>query len=180
MPGKLNQPRSAGLDPAAELSAELHEALVQARRTTRLFDTQVALRCGVEAKTLKRWLAMGVSEWAQEPYLSFAREYSDASIEVEEQALDDIARGDTGKMGGDWKATAWWLERWKPTRWGKNVPESGPREDIDVQQLVEDTERRTQTLTELLSDPPPELEKAMRQNRDAILALLQLPELPEG
>jgi hypothetical protein len=176
----LNRPRRATLvNP--ELTPDLHSALVECRRTTRLFDTQVAIKCGVEAKTLKRWLTMGLSEEAVEPFASFTREYADAAIEVEDQALEEIREGKDAKAGGDWKATAWWLERWKPTRWGARVPESGPREDIDIQQLVEDAERRRETLLELFADPPPELEKAMRQNRDAILALLgaDAPELPE-
>jgi hypothetical protein len=168
----LNRRKSVGLVDA-ELTPELHEALVECRRSTRLFDAQVGQKCGVEAKTLRRWLTMGVTEGAQEPYLSFTREYSDASIQVEEDAIQDIVRGDTGKMGGDWRATAWWLERWKPTRWGRHVPEAGPREDIDVQQLVQEAEHRVATLGELFAEPPPELEKAMRQNRESILALLQ-------
>lgn len=162
----------------AELSADLHEALIECRRTTWLFDTQVALRCGVEAKTLKRWLTMGLSVGAQEPFLSFTREYAEASIYVEAQCLEAIKEGKEGKDGGSWKAAAWFLERWKPTRWGNRVPEAGPREDIDIQQLVEDSEHRVETLTELLSDPPAELEKAMRANREAILALLAL-DVPE-
>lgn len=181
----LNRPKRAGL-VAAELTPERHEALVECRRTTRLFDTQVAQRCGVEGKTLRRWLTMGLAEDAQEPYLSFTREYAEAGIEVEVEALEEIRDGQSGKgpgQGADWKATAWWLERWKPTRWGNRVPESGPRDDIDIQQLVDESERRTRTLLELFDDPPLELEKAMRQKREAILALLapepEKPGLPE-
>lgn len=177
--GKLNR-RAPEAPRCSELTPELHAALVEARRTSRLFDAQVAQRCGVEQNTLRRWLTMGVSEGAQEPFLTFARDYSEASVEVEEEALQDIARGDNGKMGGDWKAAAWWLERWKPTRWGARVPEAGPKEDIDIQQLAREAAQRVETLGELFSDPPPELEKAIRQNREAILALLQSePQLEE-
>lgn len=176
----LSRRKRAGL-VGAELTPDMHEALVEARRG-RLFFTQVCIRCGVDAKTVKRWLTMGVQEGAQEPYLSFAREFAEAEIQAEDDALEVIARGQDAKGGCDWKAVAWWLERWKPTRWGARVPEAGPREDVDMQQLIEDSERRSETLVELLADPPPELEKAMRQNREAILAMLaqDTPELPEG
>lgn len=179
----LNRRKSAGLINA-ELGAELHESLVDLRRSSFLFDEQVGQKCGVERNTLKRWLGMGVTEGAQEPYLSFARDYSEASIEVENKALNAILEAKQGKDNDDWRAIAWWLERWKPTRWGKCVPEAGPREDIDIQHLVQDAVHRTQTLAELFEQPPPELEKAMRQNREAILAVLAQepaePELPEG
>lgn len=176
----LNRRTPDGLQNS-ELTPELHSALVEARRTSRLFDAQVALRCGVEARTLRRWLQMGVSEDAQEPFLSFARDYSDASVAVEDEALEDVKAGETGKMGGPhWQSAAWFLERWKPRRWGKCVPEAGPVEDIDMQVLADEAEKRATTLAELFDDPPLELEKAMRQNREKILALLQAPdELPE-
>ncbi len=163
---------------AAELTPELHEALVECRRRSRMFDAQVGQRCGVEAGTLRRWLRMGLAEDAQEPYLSFARDYSDASTELENEALEQVCNG----LLDGWKATAWWLERWAPTRWGAQVPVGGPRDAINIQSLVEESERRSPTLDALFSDPPPELENAMRQNREAILAILAQPEpekLPE-
>lgn len=179
MAGLNPRRRSALINP--ELGAELHEALVECRRTTRLFDAQVGQKCGVEAKTLQRWLTMGLMPDAQEPYLSFARDYSDASIDVENDALEEIRAGEEGKPGqrSNWKSTAWWLERWKPTRWGGKVPEGGPVESIDIQRLVEDAGHRVQTLSELFQEPPAELEAAMKQNRESILALLTAPELEE-
>ena len=144
MAGLNKRAKQAGI-VAAELTADLHEALVEARRSSRLFDEQIAIRCGLEGKTLRRWLTMGVTEGAQEPYLSFTREYAEAGIQVEDQALEEIREGREGNQGGSWKATAWWLERWKPTRWGARVPEAGPRECVDIQQLVEDAGRRALT-----------------------------------
>lgn len=149
-----------------------------------LFDEQVALKCGVERETLKRWLTLGVLPDAKEPYASFAKDYVDARLQVEENALEDIRQGENGKNGADWKARAWFLERFEPGRWGKNVPVSGPRESVNIQTLLEQTEERRATLGELFDEPPPELVAAIKEKRQAILALLSEPEdppeLPEG
>jgi hypothetical protein len=174
-------PRPERVAVDAELTRDLHLALVATRAESYLFDEQVALKNGVERETLKRWLAMGVAENAREPYVSFARDYSQASIECEETALEEIRDARQGKGERDWKATAWWLERWRPLRWGSKVPAGGPRESIDVQLLVEQNEQRKTTIAELFDEPPPELEAAMLEKRDKILALLGVtPKLGSG
>jgi hypothetical protein len=167
----------------SQLTPELHRQLVGLRRTTRLFDTQIALKCGVADATLRTWVAMGVREGAQEPYLTFSQEYSDASIDVENEALEVVREGKSGKEGGDWKAAAWFLERFRCCRWGNSdrVPQGGPKEALDVQQIIEAGEERKRTLTELFDEPPPELVAAMVASKDRILALLSEsagPELP--
>lgn len=172
-------PSPARVAVDAALTRELHLALIETRTESYLFDEQVALKNGVERETLKRWLALGVAEHAQEPYLSFAKDYSEASIACEEKALEEIRDARQGKGERDWKATAWWLERWRPMRWGSKVPDAGPRESIDLQQLVEQNEERKTTLAELFDEPPPELEAAMHAKRDRILALLGVT-LPPG
>lgn len=178
----LNQaPRPANIAVGAELTRELHLALVSTRADSYLFDEQIALKNGVERDTLKRWLSLGVAENASEPFASFAKDYSEASIECEEKALEEIRDARQGKGERDWRATAWWLERWRPLRWGARVPDAGPRESIDVQVLVEQNEARQRTLLELLDDPPPELEAALLAKRERILALLSAtPELDSG
>jgi DNA-binding transcriptional MerR regulator len=161
------------------LTPELHKRLVSVRKTSKLFDTQVAQRCGVSAQTLKWWLTKGLLEGAEEPYASFAREYSDAVIEQEDSVLDELLKGDTGRNGGDWKAAAWWLERRHPKRWGARVPEQGPSEDIAIQEILLEAAERKRTLSELLEDPPEELVVALREQRARVLELLK-DEEPEA
>lgn len=161
------------------LTAELARELVELRRTTRLFDTQIALKCGIADSTLRGWVSMGLAEDAKEPFLSFAKEYSDASIDVEDRALKNIE-----EHHEEWKADAWFLERFRPMRYAlERVPQGGPREALDVQQLIEAGAERKRTLVELLSEPPPELVSALVACKAQVLALLQEQEpekLPEG
>jgi hypothetical protein len=173
---------------AVELTLELAEALVAERRKSRLFDEQVGLRYGVEFGTLERWMMLGFAEDAQEPYRTFARAYSDASIELEAEVLEGIGDARTGGGNPDWKADAWWLERWRPGRWGKSVPAAGPREAINVQELLEHREQRTRTIAELFDEPPDELRAAMLEKREEIIAFFDAekeepavtPALPAG
>ena len=172
----LNPRRPERVDVNTELTPELHRLLVQTREESMLFDEQVALKCGVERETLRRWLQLGVLENAEPRYAAFTKEWADAKLAVEEQALADVQAGDTGKMGsGDWKSRAWFLERFQPGRWGKNVPAAGPREDINLQTVLESVDQRKLTLLELLDDPPPELESALRAKRERILQILDTP-----
>lgn len=162
-----------------ELTPELHKQLVSVRSTSKLFDTQVAQRCGIAASTLKWWLTKGLLEDAEEPYASFAKAYSDAAIAQEDKVLDELLEGRDAKMGGDWKAKAWWLERRHPKRWGNRVPETGPTEDIQIQDILLEAAERRRTLSELLDDPPPELVAALQESRDKVLAVLNEKE-PAG
>lgn len=52
-----------------------------------LFDSQNALREGIDPNTLKGWVERGLDENAEEPFLSFAEGYIKASIELEERVL---------------------------------------------------------------------------------------------
>lgn len=166
-----------------ELTPELHKRLVSMRSTSKLFDTQVAQRCGIAASTLKWWLTKGLLEGAEEPFASFAKEYSDATIAQEDATLDALLLGENGKTGNDWKAHAWWLERRHPKRWGNRVPEAGPSEDIQIQDILLEAAERKRTLAELLDDPPPELIAAIKGSREKLAAILaedEPPALPEG
>lgn len=164
-----------------ELTPELSKQLVAMRSSSKLFDTQVAQRCGIAASTLKWWLTKGLLENAEEPYASFAKAYSDAAIAQEDAVLDELLEGKDSRTGGDWKAQAWWLERRHPKRWGNRVPEAGPTEDIQIQDILLEAAQRKLSLAELLDDPPPELVAALKESRaklEAILAEEDSPALP--
>lgn len=164
------------------LTPELAKQLVSVRSTSKLFDTQVAQRCGISAGTLRWWLTKGLREEAEEPYVSFAKDYSDAAINQEDAEVDNLLLGRDAKNGGDWKASAWWLERRHPKRWGNRVPEAGPSEDVQIQDILLEAAERKRTLAELLDDPPPELLAALKESRaklEALLAEDDPPALPE-
>lgn len=69
-----------------QLTPERHRRLVEGCRDG-LFDTQNALREGIDASTLRSWVERGLDEDAAEPYRSFAEDYLRASIALEESII---------------------------------------------------------------------------------------------
>ncbi len=69
-----------------QLTPERHRRLVEGCRDG-LFDTQNALREGVDASTLRSWVERGLDEDAEEPFRSFAEDYLRASIALEESII---------------------------------------------------------------------------------------------
>ena len=57
-----------------------------------LYASQVALRNGIHPNTLANWVSRGLEQNAQEPYLSFARDYIQAEIDVEAQSIDTVVK----------------------------------------------------------------------------------------
>ena len=133
-----------------------------------LFDAQVADLNGVGRKTLFDWLSKGPAEGAEEPYKSFATRYVTRCAEIEQQAVILIkAAGeplelpsgeDAPKVDrGDWRATAWWLERWRPLRWGTRVRDPGVR---DTWQSLNSVNREKRA-EDLLRNPTPDFLRAV-------------------
>lgn len=139
------------------------------RANSWLFDDQIAHECGVDGNTLRAALRRGMQPGADRVYAGFARDYIAASNEVESHALTMIQQG-----GKDWQRAAWWLERWAPRRWGTKVPEAGPKEKVDIGDLISEIAERQRTLAELIAEPPPELEAALKANREKVIGLLGL------
>jgi hypothetical protein len=52
------------------------------------------------------------------------------------------------------------------------VPASGPREKVEVGDLIDEIAARQRTLRELFAAPTPEMAEAMVASRETILALL--------
>jgi len=170
--GKFGHARLAKTDSGGScmLTPDLQEKLIHLRSTKHLFDSEIAFRCGVSDRTLYRWISLGLDEDAKQPYKDFAQQYINAVIDQEDEVLEMVLKGHNGKNGSDWRAGSWWLERRHPTRWGNKFPDGAP--GFDVRELLEANEQRHQTLNELLAEPPPELEAALIDNREAILAIL--------
>lgn len=169
------------------LTKPLMDKILGVAAACRIFDAQIAIRCGVDLDTLKLWLTKGLLVDAIEPYRTFAKEYSRIQIEHESAAAEEVYQAGLPPpmdepQRGDWKASAWFLERRYPKRWNPaRQPASGPSEAIDIETLLRESAQKGDSLKELFANPPPELEEAMRENAAAILALLAaLPEPSKG
>lgn len=143
------------------------DAALELRRTTWLFDDQIAHECGLDGATLRAAISRGMRDGPETMCAQFAQGYIQASNDLEAQALIRVQSGIKG-----WEASAWLLERWAPRRWGKLVPVGGPREKVDVSDLIDEIAARQRTLNELMAAPPPELLEAMRAHREALMPLL--------
>ena len=84
----------------------------------------------------------------------------------------------TEQLRGDWRAATWYLEHRWPMRWGNRADE---RHELPLAKILESAESRPADLAELLANPTPELQAAMFQAREQILALLapEVLALPE-
>ncbi len=156
MPSETTEPSRQQLDAALEL-----------RRTSWLFDDQIAHEVGLDGATLRVAISRGMRDDPSTMFAQFAANYIQASNDLEAQALCRVQSGIKG-----WEASAWLLERWAPRRWGKLVPASGPREKVEVGDLIDEIAARQRTLRELMAAPTPELAEAMLASRETILALL--------
>lgn len=139
------------------LSPKLADTLVQLRTKSLLFDAQIALKAGVHPETLRNWLSWGLRQNAKEPYKKFAKRYARAKTKVEEAQLKKGAEG--GKEGA---GNRWWLEKAFPKRYGLSVPASGPPQAIEIEDLLREGDEQNENLVELMRNPPPELQAAMK------------------
>lgn len=151
----------------SEPSRDQLDAALELRRGTWLFDDQIAHEVGLDGATLRAAISRGMRDDPSTMYAQFAANYIQASNDLESQALGRVQSGIKG-----WEASAWLLERWAPRRWGKLVPATGPREKLDVGDLIDQIAERQRTLRELMAAPTPELAEAMRASRGTLLALL--------
>lgn len=82
------------------------------------------------------------------------------SSDVDPAARRKLKRGNK-QMRGDWHASAWYLERRWPLRWGiTRQPEGGPKEAL---KLPEAGHSRRDKVKGMLREPTPELIKAFRE-----------------
>lgn len=151
----------------SEPSRQQLEAALELRRGTWLFDDQIAHEVGLDGATLRAAIGRGMRDDPSTMCAQFAQMYIQASNDLEAQALVRVQSGIKG-----WEASAWLLERWAPRRWGKLVPTTGPREKVEIGDIIDEIAARQRTLNELMAAPPPELVEAIRANREALMPLL--------
>ena len=90
------------------------------------------------------------------------------SLEQGQITSKKVARTRASRRG-DWKAAAWVLERRWPLRWSSSrQPDGGPKEAIP---LPDGALNRRRRVSELTSDPSPEMIKAFRDKGFAIVRI---------
>lgn len=97
-------------------------------------DSSVAVRLGVSSNTIYRWLREGLEQGEGSPFWSFVTAVESGRGAFEEETLDVIRRG----LGG-WQASAWLLERTRPTRYARTdrADPEGKRDDFKLTVTVE-------------------------------------------
>jgi hypothetical protein len=107
-----------GRSPLALLTPEVAERLVALIRAGN-FEKVAARAAGVAPRTLKLWLQRGRSDReADAPYRELLERVERARAEGEAVHVARIAQA----AQEDWRASAWYLERSYPERWGRSSP----------------------------------------------------------
>ena len=100
----------------SKLTTEVQDKIVRAVATGNWLDTACAY-AGVDASTVRRWMAKGEGDDAEEPFRSFCSSIKGAKAEAEVRAVALIQKA---AQDGTWQASAWYLERSYPDRWGRH------------------------------------------------------------
>jgi transposase len=121
----------------SKLTDDVQTKILQAIQAGNWLETASAY-AGVDASTVRRWMAKGESEDAEEPYRAFCALVKQARAQAEIRAVALIQKA---AQDGTWQASAWYLERSHPDRWGRKRLEitgadSQPvRVEVDVDSL---------------------------------------------
>lgn len=121
----------------SKLTEEVQNRILRAVQAGNWLETASAY-AGVDASTVRRWIAKGEADDAEEPYRSFCAAIKQARAEAEIRAVALIQKA---AQDGTWQASAWYLERSHPDRWGRKRLEitgadSQPvRVEVDVESL---------------------------------------------
>ena len=110
-PGKAARPKSGR---PTKLTPRVAKVIVQEIRDGNYIDCAAAV-AGIPRQTVFQWLRKGATEDAVEPYASFRKRVLKAQGEAERDDVGNL------KGTGDWRASAWRLERRHPDRWGQRI-----------------------------------------------------------
>ena len=137
-----------------KLTTELTEKICEALRAGNYIETACEF-AGIVPATYYRWIADSEKPDAGVLLVEFreAVKKARATAEVRNVALIQQAAQDPNK----WQASAWWLERSFPNRWGRQQkvtqeisgPNGGPIEMTDVRgQVIEFLTKQLPTVTD--------------------------------
>jgi transposase len=98
-----------------KFNAERAERLIQAVRGGNYLET-AARYAGISYHTLRRWLLKADEPDAPPEYVAFKEAILKARADAEVAALAKIQKA---ASEGAWQASAWYLERSWPERWGR-------------------------------------------------------------
>lgn len=121
------------------------QALIKALTYGNYMDTACKLS-GVSTTTVYRWLNEGTEEETRinaggEPdpdratYVEIMHAIEKARSEAEARNVANIQKA---AQDGTWQASAWWLERTRPQKWGRYVRTEAPV--TEMQETVTDTD----------------------------------------
>lgn len=123
-----------------KLTPEIQERIVEALQAGNYQETACEY-AGISAGTFYRWMAEGNEDDA--PVM--LREFREAVIKARARAeVRNVALIQNAANAGTWQASAWWLERSFPNRWGRHTkitqevsgPEGGPIEVTDPRSVL--------------------------------------------
>lgn len=100
------------------LTPELQAKVVALVRRGNLRNVAAA-SVGVTTRKFNDWLRLGAQ--GQEPYADFLEAIDQAEAEWETRMVQSIEGAGVSGERGEWKASAWMLERRKPAVWGQKT-----------------------------------------------------------
>lgn len=112
--------RGRGRPPLLKMEPGLIDSIYEHVRSG-LFYTEAAALEGISVVDINTWMTKGVRDLKNgiedSVYADFAIAIKSAMAEAEQESLGDIRRA--GKTNAFWMASAWYLERKYPDRYGK-------------------------------------------------------------
>lgn len=91
---------------------------------------KAALNNGISASTFFRWLKLGKTTDSDPIYQHFAKEVKAASEFSEDEALQIVRSAAT--IGRNWKASAWFLEKRFPDKYGKRLKDKPQSQEEEI------------------------------------------------
>ena len=115
-----------------KLSAETKEKLLAYVRAGAYLETAAAA-CGLSSRTVREWVRVGARA-SRGDLRDFFTQYEQARALGELRHVGIIAKA----AETEWTAAAWWLERSRPARWGRQLRLHVERECADIAAALKD------------------------------------------
>lgn len=129
------------------LTTDIHNRITDAIKKGAYFEDACDY-AGIGTSTAYRWMA--VADEDDHPNAAAWKEFRDSVTQARAQArIAHVATIRTAAQEGDWRASAWFLERSDPKRWGRSVKVTGDPEaplQVTVGDLVQSDAARVAAL----------------------------------